>query len=99
LLDLMVNILIKDLSVHIVLTSYPYISKQPFADRDRTNPIHVLKTSGNTRHYIPKNAFACNPIAIVAIAFAGLTTNTIDLIQWLHNHKIAKIALLDNIDP
>ncbi|KAL0082993.1 hypothetical protein J3Q64DRAFT_1810096 [Phycomyces blakesleeanus] len=49
LLDLMVDRLIKNSSVNTVFASYSSTSKQPFADSDKTNPIHVPKTPGNTQ--------------------------------------------------
>ncbi|KAI9484941.1 hypothetical protein BDB00DRAFT_773980 [Zychaea mexicana] len=98
LLDSMVDRLIKDSSVDMVFASYSSTSKQPFADRDRTDPIHVPKTSGNTQDLLRLLSTTSKPIAIVAIDFAGLTTNTNDLIQWLRDHEIVKIVLIDNIE-
>lgn len=54
LLDLMVDRLFNGSSVDMVFASYSSTSKQPFANRDRTNPIHVPKTSGNTQGNIYK---------------------------------------------
>ncbi|KAG0162794.1 hypothetical protein DFQ28_000765 [Apophysomyces sp. BC1034] len=82
-LDSMVDRLFNGSSVDMVFESYSSTSKQPFANRDRVNPIHVPKTSGNTQDLLRLLSTVSNPIAIVAIDFAGLTTNTYGLIQWL----------------
>lgn len=52
LLDSMVDRLIKDYSVDMMSASYSSTSKQPFADHDRTDPVHVPKSSGNTQGII-----------------------------------------------
>ncbi|KAG1166417.1 hypothetical protein G6F36_012952 [Rhizopus arrhizus] len=77
--------------------SYSSTSKQPFADHDRTDPVHVPKSSGNTQDLLRLLSIASRPIAIIAIDFARLTTNTNDLIQPLRDHEIVKTVLIDKI--
>ncbi|KAG1176941.1 hypothetical protein G6F70_005205 [Rhizopus microsporus] len=101
LLDLMVDRLIKDSSMDMVFASYSSSSKQPFTDHDRTDPLRAPKTLGSTQgaiHLLRLLSTASKPIAIVAIDFAGLTTNINDLIQWLRDHETLKIVLIDNIE-
>ncbi|KAG1453387.1 hypothetical protein G6F46_009266 [Rhizopus delemar] len=97
LLDSMVDRLIKDYSVDMMSASYSSTSKQPFADHDRTDPVHVPKSSGNTQDLLRLLSIASRPIAIIAIDFARLTTNTNDLIQPLRDHEIVKTVLIDKI--
>ncbi|KAI8880735.1 hypothetical protein K501DRAFT_158532, partial [Backusella circina FSU 941] len=43
-------------------------------------------------------AAAYYPVTIVAIDFAGLTTNKPDLVQFLRDHKTVKNIVIDNIE-
>ncbi|KAL0093957.1 hypothetical protein F4703DRAFT_1964532, partial [Phycomyces blakesleeanus] len=70
LLDLMVDRLIKNSSVNTVFASYSSTSKQPFADSDKTNPIHVPKTPGNTQDLSRLFSTARKAVVIVAIDFS-----------------------------
>ncbi|KAI7904051.1 uncharacterized protein BX663DRAFT_432369 [Cokeromyces recurvatus] len=98
LLESMVDRLVQNSSVDMVFASYSCRSKQPFADRDTANPIHVPKTSGNTQDMLQFLSTSSKPIAIVVVDFAGLTTNTNDLIQWLQDYETVRFALIDNIE-
>ncbi|KAF7720561.1 hypothetical protein EC973_007491 [Apophysomyces ossiformis] len=98
LLASMVDRLINGSSVDMVFASYSSTSKEPIASRDRTDSIHVPKTSGTTQDLLRHLSTTSKPIAIVAIDFAGLTTNTNDLIQWIRDHEVVKIVLIDNVE-
>ncbi|KAL4209935.1 hypothetical protein AB4K20DRAFT_1948659 [Rhizopus microsporus] len=80
--------------------SLELIAVNVFSFNDLYLLVFNFLTKGNfyTIHLLRLLSTASKSIAIVAIDFAGLTTNTKDLIQWLRDHETLKIVLIDNIE-
>ncbi|KAI9475992.1 MAG: hypothetical protein EXX96DRAFT_506828 [Benjaminiella poitrasii] len=83
LLESMVDKLMKASSVGMVLGSYSSASDELFVKRDATTTTIISRTTGNTQDVLQFLAAATYPITIVAIDFAGLTTNKPGLVQFL----------------
>ncbi|KAG2206319.1 hypothetical protein INT47_007333 [Mucor saturninus] len=98
LLESMVDKLVKASSVEMVFGSYSSASDEIFVKRDTTKTTVIPRTKGNTQDFLQFLAAANYPVTIVAIDFAGLTTNKPDLIQFLRDHKAVKNIVIDNIE-
>ncbi|KAI9288685.1 hypothetical protein BC943DRAFT_301867 [Umbelopsis sp. AD052] len=97
LLASMIERLKEDSSVIKVFGSYSSTSNQRFADRDFVDPVHVPNTLGNTQDLLRHLSTSNKPVAIVAIDFAGLTTNVNDLVKLLRDYETIKMVLIENI--
>ncbi|KAG1148636.1 hypothetical protein G6F37_010583 [Rhizopus arrhizus] len=85
-------------SVDMVFGSYSSSSNEPFVKRDTTRTTVIPRNAGNTQDFLQFLATATCPITIVAIDFAGLTTNKPDLVKFLRDHKAVKNIVIDNIE-
>ncbi|ORE01454.1 hypothetical protein BCV72DRAFT_217268, partial [Rhizopus microsporus var. microsporus] len=106
LLDSMVDKLMKASSVDMVFGSYSSTSDELFVKRDITTstviqrsitktPLKLKQFALDLLQYLATTTY---PIAIVAIDFAGFTTNKPDLVHFLRVHKTVKNIVIDNIE-
>ncbi|CEP19012.1 hypothetical protein [Parasitella parasitica] len=98
-MDSMVDRLTKNSSVDMVFELFSSTSKEPSADRDRSNPIHVPNTLGKRQDLLRLLSTTKKPIAIVAIDLAGLTIDTNDFCYHVHTLKSTRKAIQSILNP